>query len=85
MDEIADLLQQMLFKLSDISGSLNEISGKLDNISGLYGIDDVASKIDNLESAIGVAVDDIVGNARYNLTDIHNDLSGINTTLIMKD
>ena len=75
MDELADLLREMLAKLEDISDSLSEISNKLDNVSGVYGIDDVVSKISDVESAIGTAVDDIVGGTRYNLTDIHNDFN----------
>ncbi len=84
-----NLLQQMLFKLSDISDLLSEISGKLDNISGVYSIDDIVSKIDEVGSEINetvnIATSDIVGETRYNLTDIHNDLSLIDDTIRNKD
>lgn len=43
----------------------------------MYGLDDIASKLDDVATKIDEATDDIVGDARYNLTDIHNDLASI--------
>lgn len=84
-----NLLQQMLVKLIDISELLNEISGKLDNINGIHNLDDIVSKIDEVGSeinkSINIATDDIVGDTRYNLTDIHNDLSEIDISINNKD
>ncbi len=84
-----NLSQQMLVKLSDISDLLSEISGKLDNINGMYNLDDIVSKIDEVGSEINEtinnATNDIVGESRYNLTDIHGDLSLIDSTIRNKE
>jgi hypothetical protein len=71
MEDLALLLRELLDKLSDISSTLEDISHKLDNISGVYGIDDVISKLGELS-------DEIVGDTRYTLTDIYKEVSQIN-------
>lgn len=53
MEELVGLFEQMLLKLDDISDTLRDISGKLNNIDGIYGIDDLASKIDEVSRDIG--------------------------------
>jgi hypothetical protein len=85
MSETENLLEQLLLKMTEIASSLEDISGKLDNLNGAYSLDDVVAKLDEI-------TDDIVGSTRYNLTDIHGDLSNItselseiNTTLMIKD
>jgi len=85
MSEVEDLLHQLLMKMTEVASTLEDISGKLDNINGVYGIDDLISKLSEV-------TDDIVGSTRYNLTDIHgeltsitSELSGINTTLMLQD
>ena len=78
MEEVVGLLEQLLLRLDDISDSLRDISAKLDNVSGVYSLDGIASKIDE-------SVDDIVGTTRYNLTDIHNDLTSLESTIVLKD
>ena len=78
MEELVGLFEQMLLKLDDISDTLRDISVKLDNVNGAYSLDDIASKIDE-------AVSDIVGETRYNLTDIHGDLTSIESTIELKD
>lgn len=81
MDELEPfqtVMLNVLEKLSEISSSLNDISGKLDNLSGVYGLDDVIQHLDD-------GVDKIVGPIAYNLTDIHQALTEIETTLITKD
>lgn len=78
MEELLSLFEQMLSKLDGISGTLHDISYKLDNVNGIYGIDDIVKKIDQ-------AVDDIVGDTRYNLTDIHQALNDIDSTIALKD
>ncbi len=85
MSEVENLLHQLLDKMGEIGSTLEEISEKLDNVNGAYGLDDVVSKLDEVTS-------DIVGSTRYNLTDLHSELvnitseiSGVNTTLMLKD
>ncbi len=84
-----NLLKEMLIKVSDISDLLSEISGKLDNINGISSLDDIVSKIDEVGSeineTINIATTDIVGDSRYNLSDIHEDLSLIDSTISNKD
>jgi hypothetical protein len=71
MDELPDLMYQVLDKLTDISLTLNDINAKLDSVSGVYGIDDVISKLDEVSA-------DILGDTRYNLTDIFKEISELN-------
>ena len=85
MSEVENLLHQLLDKMSDIGSTLEEISGKLDNIDGIYGLDDIVSKLDEV-------TDRIVGSTGYDLTDLHGELvnitseiSSVNTTLMLKD
>ena len=85
MSELENLLHQLLDKMSDIGSTLEEISGKLDNIDGIYGLDDIVSKLDEV-------TDRIVGSTGYDLTDLHGELvnitseiSSVNTTLMLKD
>ena len=85
MSEVENLLHQLLDKMSDIGSTLEEISGKLDNVDGIYGLDDIVSKLDEV-------ADRIVGPTGYDLTDLHGELvnitseiSSVNTTLMLKD
>ena len=85
MSEVENLLHQLLDKMSDIGSTLEEISGKLDNVDGIYGLDDIVSKLDEV-------TDRIVGPTAYDLTDLHGELvnitseiSSVNTTLMLKD
>jgi hypothetical protein len=85
MSEVENLLHQLLDKMSDIGSTLEEISGKLDNVDGIYGLDDIVSKLDEV-------TDRIVGPTGYDLTDLHGELvnitseiSSVNTTLMLKD
>lgn len=85
MSEVENLLRELLDKMSDIGSTLEEISGKLDNVDGIYGLDDVVSKLDEV-------TDRIVGPTGYDLTDLHGELvnitseiSSVNTTLMLKD
>ena len=85
MIEVENLLHQLLDKMSDIGSTLEEISGKLDNVDGIYGLDDIVSKLDEV-------TDRIVGPTGYDLTDLHGELvnitseiSSVNTTLMLKD
>lgn len=85
MLEVENLLQQLLDKMDEMNSTLHEISGKLDNVDGVYGLDDIHSKL-------GDSVDEIIGQRRYNLTDVHSELtnisseiSNVNTTLLVKD
>ena len=85
MSEVENLLHQLLDKISDIGSTLEEISGKLDNVDGIYGLDDIVSKLDEV-------TDRIVGPTGYDLTDLHGELvnitseiSSVNTTLMLKD
>ena len=85
MSELENLLHQLLDKMSDIGSTLEEISGKLDNVDGIYGLDDIVSKLDEV-------TDRIVGPTGYDLTDLHGELvnitseiSSVNTTLMLKD
>ena len=93
MEQVESLLEDLLAKLSEIAFTLEEVSTKLDNINGayslddvatklnsidgIYGLDDISSKLDDVVTKIDEATDDIVGDTRYNLTDIHNDLASI--------
>jgi ABC-type hemin transport system substrate-binding protein len=79
LSEIAFALEEVSIKLDNINGaySLDDIATKLNSIDGMYGLDDIASKLDDVATKIDEATDDIVGDARYNLTDIHNDLASI--------
>ncbi|MBK9528876.1 MAG: hypothetical protein IPO41_11280 [Acidobacteria bacterium] len=72
MDE--RVTEQILLKLDEISDVLRDISGKLDNVDGVYGLDEIANRIDE-------AVDKVVGPTAYDLTDIHNDLTSIDSSL----
>ena len=74
MNDIENLLEQLLSKMTDVASTLEEISGKLDNINGAYSLDDLALKLDS-------ATDDIVGATRYNLTDVHGELCNITSEL----
>lgn len=78
MEELTGLLEQIVFKLDDISDSLREISNKLDNVLGAYSLDEIAQKIDEASS-------DIRGETGYNLTDIHKDLVNIDFSISSKD
>jgi len=85
MDRIENLLQELLIKMTEVASTLDDISRKLENLNGAYSLDDVVSKLDE-------ATGDIVGSTRYNLTDLHgeltnitSELSSINTTLMLKD
>ncbi|MEW5838206.1 MAG: hypothetical protein AB1717_05170 [Pseudomonadota bacterium] len=121
MNEIENLLEQLLSKMTDVASSLEVISGKLDNLNGSYNLDDlvekldevtdnteiassleeISGKLDNLNGAYGLddvvakldeVTDNIVGATRYNLTDLHGELSNItfelssiNTTSMMTE
>ena len=78
MEELTGLLEQIVFKLDDISDSLRDTSFKLDNVSGTYSLDEIAQKIDGASS-------DIRGETLYNLTDIHTDLNNIESAILSKD
>jgi len=96
VEQVESLLQELLNKLSEIAFTLEEVSAKLDNINGAYSLDDVATRLNNIDGVYGLddiesklddvltkideATDDIVGDTRYNLTDIHNDLVSIDIT-----
>jgi hypothetical protein len=70
MEELVTVLQEFVDKLSEISDKLDEISSKLDNINGIYGIDDIINKLDEVNN-------DIRGETGYNLTDIYSQVSEI--------
>ncbi len=74
MDDLVSIGEQLVSKLDDISDILHEISDKLDNVNGAYSLDEIAIKIDE-------AADKVVGPTGYDLTDIHNDLSSIDSSL----
>ena len=85
MEEAVDLLRHLLAKMTEVGITLEEISGKLNNLDGIHSLDDVVDRIE-------AAVEDIVGGTRYNLTDIHaelttitTELSNVNTTIMLKD
>jgi len=85
MNDIENLLEQLLSKMTEVASTLEEISGKLDNINGAYSLDELATKLDSF-------TDDIVGATRYNLTDVYgelcnitSELSDIGTQLVLKD
>lgn len=72
MSTVEDLLFQLLGAMSGIQDTLTGISTKLDNINGMYGLDDVAEKIDS-------GVRTLTGSAGYDLTDIHGALKQISS------
>jgi hypothetical protein len=72
MEELADLMREVLSKLTDISIALDDISRKLDDVSGIYGIDAVVSKLDEV-------ADNIRGPLGYSLTDLFTEVSDLNS------
>lgn len=73
-DQIAYILQQILDKLTEMSYSLEGIATNVAQSTGVYNVDDVVSRIDQVSSDVG-------GTMRYSLTDIHSALEGIDSNL----
>jgi len=70
MEKLVAVLGEGVDKLSEISCKLDEISSKLDNINGIYGIDDIVNKLDEVSN-------DIRGETGYNLADIFSRVTDI--------
>jgi hypothetical protein len=85
LETLETILSGVLDRLSEIASTLNDISGKLDNLNGIYGLDDVVAHLDDVVAHIDEGVDKILGPTGYNLADIHQELSNIDTTLMTKD
>lgn len=77
MDEVINLLRELLEKFTEVAETLEEISMKLDDIETTG----IASTLEEISGKIDESVSDIVGETRYNLTDIHKDLINIDTNL----
>jgi hypothetical protein len=67
-------VEALLEVLQEISNKLSDISSQLNSICGVNNIDDLVFKIED-------AVDSIIGETRYNLTDIFKELSDINSNI----
>lgn len=82
----AQLLEQILIKLTEMSNTMAEISDKIDFP------EQTANNIDDVVVAINEGADAIVGERRYSLSDLFDGISdiksgleAIDTTLMMKD
>jgi len=74
MDELVNVLQLVVIKLDHISSQLGDMSQTLESIDdklgvggGLYGIDDVCSRLDLIESSLGL-IDSSLGSIDTNIS-----------------